>query len=132
MQPELTLTQLLDPLTPALVAKPSVKSEILKAHQSLIKAMGQNESKSEKNRLIQDQFQDGFLFQTKAGCEGVNTLEIAKMIRSLSKNSEFYKTEERRLKLVREKVKKYVAKIERAKLKDDWSSRDFEVKRRIV
>ena len=72
------------------------------------------------------------MFQTKAGCEGVNTSEIAKMIRSLSKNSEFYKTEERRLQLVREKVKKYVAKIERAKLKDDWSSRDFEVKRRIV
>jgi hypothetical protein len=54
------------------------------------------------------------------------------MIRSLSKNSEFYKTEERRLQLVRDKVKKYVAKIERAKLKDDWIGTDFEVKRRIV
>ena len=54
------------------------------------------------------------------------------MIRSLSKNSEYYKTEERRLQLVREKVSKYLAKIERQKLKDDWKSRDFEVKRKVV
>ena len=54
------------------------------------------------------------------------------MIRSLSKNSEFYKTEERRLHLVRQKVKKYLAKIEKAKQRDDWPCRDFEVSRKVA
>ena len=58
---------------------------------------------------------DGFFFQSKAGLECVDTTKIARVIKNVSKNSEYYKTEERRMAVVKEKVAKYKAKIERNK-----------------
>jgi hypothetical protein len=39
--------------------------------------------------------------------ENVDTLAVSKVIRDLSKNTEFYKTELKRVELVNQKVQKY-------------------------
>ena len=63
----------------------------------------------------------------------MDTSKIAKVIKNASKNSEFYKTEERRLAVVREKVDKYRGKIAKAKQNvESWATREFDVKRKIV
>ena len=81
----------------------------------------------------QELIQEGFLFQKKAGLENVDTTKIAKVIKNASKNSEFYKTEERRLAVVKEKLEKYKAKILKYKAnQENWAHREFDVKRKIV
>ena len=73
------------------------------------------------------------MFQTKAGLENCDASRIAKIIKSASKNSEYYKTEERRMQVVKEKVSKYKAKIEKHKSNaENWALREFDVKRKIV
>ena len=73
------------------------------------------------------------MFQTKAGLEGCDASRIAKIIKSASKNSEYYKTEERRMQVVKEKVSKYKSKIEKHMSNaESWALREFDVKRKIV
>ena len=55
------------------------------------------------------------MFQTKAGLENCDTSRIARVIKSATKNSEYQKTEERRMAVVKEKVMKYKQKIDRHK-----------------
>jgi hypothetical protein len=52
-------------------------------------------------------------YQTKAGLEGVDCEAVSKLIFSLSKNSEYFKTEQQRVETVKQKVAKYRAKVER-------------------
>jgi DNA polymerase kappa len=59
--------------------------------------------------------------------------KVAMVIKSATKNSEYYKTEERRLIMVKQKVAKYKSKIARAKdNKSAWATREFEVKRKVI
>ena len=128
------------------ITSKSLYQQVIEEHELLLKNQGQQELSTgayafgimtsggvNPTAPKSSQLDAHFIFQAKAGQEDVDHAKIAKVIKGTSKNSEYYKTEERRLMVVKEKVDKYKGKIERYRTNtESWALREFEVKRRIV
>ena len=102
---DLGLTQLLEegPLPAKSGVGTDSQQEVLQQHCSLLKTIGTTSGQCEP-RPFSSSCSEQPNYQTKAGLEGVDCTAVNKLIHSLSKNSEYFKTEQQRVETVKMKV----------------------------